>query len=528
MPMAELLSVTGLSKSFGSISVLENIGFAVPTKSVVGLVGENGAGKSTLFNILTGLVRADAGTIVYRGKPFQPRSYKEAFELGVSRVFQEQSLVLNVPVYENLVLSQERRFTRFGQLVDHRAMIKVAEKIIEDAGLDVDVRRNAGSYDFSKRQAIEIARACMAPRHLMGIEDPLVLLDEPTSALDREDETAFFDLLVRMKRHASFIFVSHRLTEVRDISDTIHVMKDGRIAGTLAPQEAEEKILHGLMVGRARADDYYHTERQRVVDDAPIVCRVNRLSGVEFSDVSFDLRAGEIIGIGGLLDSGKSALGKAIAGVIPPSSGTVALGEMPPQKPDIADFVQNGLGYVPAERLVEGIIPSLGLAINLTLPSADQFSRFGVWQLARERSAADMAIKRFAIRSGSATMPLRNLSGGNQQKVVLARWLRRDLKVLVLDNPTRGVDAGAKEEIYMHIRALTEQGVGVVAITDELTELIGMANRILIMQRGRVVAEISSPPSGKPSEHDLIPHMLPGQALTGAVSQQTAAMGPSA
>jgi len=495
----------------------------------MGLVGENGAGKSTLFNILTGLIRADAGTVVYRGKPFQPRSYKEAFEVGVSRVFQEQSLVLNVPVYENLVLSQERRFTRFGQLVDHRAMIGAAERIVEDAGLDVDVRRNAGSYDFSKRQAIEIARACMAPRHLLGIEDPLVLLDEPTSALDREDETAFFDLLLRMKKHASFIFVSHRLTEVRDISDTIYVMKDGRIAGTLTSEEAEEKTLHRLMVGRARADDYYHTGRQQAVEGHAVVCRVSHLSGAEFSDVSFDLRAGEILGIGGLLDSGKGALGKAMAGVIRPDRGTVALGGMPPQKPDIAHFVRNGLGYVPAERLVEGIIPALGLAINLTLPSADQFSPLGVWQLGREREAAEQAIARFAIRSGSPAMPLRNLSGGNQQKVVLARWLRRDLKVLVLDNPTRGVDAGAKEEIYTHIRALTEQGVGVVVITDELAELIGLANRIMIMQRGRVVAEIPSPPADKPSEHDLIPHMLPGQALTSlATPSELAAMDRSA
>jgi ribose transport system ATP-binding protein len=516
--MTELLRVAGLSKSFGPISVLEDISFAVPTRSIVGLVGENGAGKSTLFNIMTGLIRQDAGQMVYRGKPFQPKSYKEAFELGVSRVFQEQALILNVPVYENLVLSQEHRFTRLGQFVDHGAMIKAAEKIIEDAGLDVDVRRTAGSYDFSKRQAIEIARACMAPRHLMGIEDPLVLLDEPTSTLDREDETAFFDLLLRMKQHAAFIFVSHRLTEVRDISDVIHVMKDGRLAGTLAPADAEEKVLHGLMVGRARADDYYHVERQQSVEDRPAICSVSRLSGRGFADVSFDLRAGEIIGIGGLLDSGKSALGKAIAGVHPPESGTVALGDLPAQKPEIATLVSHGLGYVPAERLVEGIIPALGLAINLTLPSADHFSRLGIWRLDLERKAAEQAIRQFAIRSGSPAMPLRNLSGGNQQKVVLARWLRRNLKVLVLDNPTRGVDAGAKEEIYTHLRALTEQGVGVIVITDELTELIGLANRILIMQRGRIVVEIPSPPSAKPTEHDLIPHMLPAQKTAAASS----------
>ena len=510
--MTELLRVEGLSKSFGPVAVLQDVSFAVPTRSIIGLVGENGAGKSTLFNILTGLIRPDHGAVFFKGRPFRPRSYKEAFAAGVSRVFQEQALILSAPVYENLLLSQEHRFTRFGQLVDRRAMIRMAERIVEDAGINIDVRRNAGAFDFSKRQAIEIARACVAPRHLMGIEDPLVLLDEPTSTLDREDETAFFDLLRRLRRQASFIFVSHRLTEVRDISDTIHVMKDGRLVGTLGPREADEKTLHGLMVGRERADDYYHLDRQQAVAERPVVCRVQGLSGAEFRDISIELRRGEIVGIGGLLDSGKSALGSAIAGVRPPSGGTVTLDGLPSSRPSIRRFVRHGLGYIPAERLVQGIIPGLGLAMNLTLPSADRYSPKLMWRRGLERRAAEAAIRTMDIRSGTPTVPLSDLSGGNQQKVVLARWLQRDLRVLVLDNPTRGVDAGAKEEIYQSIRLLTEQGVGVILITDELTELIGMTNRILIMQRGRVVVELPAPPEAKPSEHDLIPHMLPSAA----------------
>ena len=510
VPGPELLAVSQLAKSYGPIRILHDVSLNVPTRSIVGLVGENGAGKTTLFNILTGLARPDSGAMLYRGRPYAPRSYGEAFSLGVSRVFQEQSLILNVPVYENMALSQEHRFTRLGQLVDRGAMIRVAEAIVEDAGLDVDVRRNAGAYDFSRRQAIEIARACLAPKHLMGIEDPLVLLDEPTSALDQQDETAFLDLLARMKRHASFVFVSHRLTEVRAICDSIVVMKDGRISGSLTPAEADEKTLHGLMVGRDRAEDYYHIDQQRDVSDQPVTYRVSDLSSAEFSDISFGVRAGEVLGIGGLLDSGKSALGKAIAGVQPAKSGTVALAGGAPQQPNIRRLVRDGLGYVPAERLVEGIVPGFSLAMNLSLPSADKYSPYGIWRIDLENSAARDAIRQFGVRSGSPAIPMRNLSGGNQQKVVLARWLQRDLRVLVLDNPTRGVDAGAKEEIYQQIRKLTAQGVGVILITDELAELIGLANRILIMQRGAVVAEIPAPPDGKPSEHDLIPHMLPG------------------
>ena len=350
---------SGFRRATGTFRILHDVSLVVPPRSIVGLVGENGAGKTTLFNILTGLARPDSGAMYYRGERYSPRAYDEAFALGISRVFQEQSLILNVPVYENLVLSQEHRFTRFGQLIDRTAMIKVAEQIIDDAGLDVDVRRDAGTYDFSKRQAIEIARACMAPRHLMGIADPLVLLDEPTSALDRQDERKFIELLARMRKHASFVFVSHRLTEVREICDSIHVMKDGRLSGALDPATADEKVLHGLMVGRERADDYYHIDRQGDVDGRPVIFSVRNLSGPEFSNVSFDLRRGEVLGIGGLLDSGKTAFGKAVAGVRPPVSGTVALGEAPPRKPNIRDFVRGGLGYVPAERLVEGIIPSL-------------------------------------------------------------------------------------------------------------------------------------------------------------------------
>jgi ABC-type sugar transport system ATPase subunit len=508
----ELFRAERVSKSYGHIRILHDVSLVVPPRSIVGLVGENGAGKTTLFNILTGLTRPDTGTMYYHGDHYSPRAYNEAFALGITRVFQEQALILNVPVYENLVLSQEARFTKFGQLIDRTAMIKIAERIVDDAGLDIDVRRDASAYDFSKRQAIEIARACMAPRHLMGIADPLVLLDEPTSALDRQDERSFIELLARMRSHASFVFVSHRLTEVREICDAILVMKDGRLSGPLDPATADEKTLHGLMVGRERADDYYHVDRQSDVEGRPIVCSVRNLSDAEFTNVSFDLRKGEILGIGGLLDSGKSALGKAIAGVHPPASGSVALGEAPPRRPNIRNFVRDGLGYVPAERLVEGIIPSLSLAINLSLPSADHFSPYGLWSLQKERAAAAAAIRQFNIRSGSPLVPLQNLSGGNQQKVVLARWLQRNLKVIVLDNPTRGVDAGAKEEIYQSIRHLTEQGVGVILITDELTELIGMTNRILIMQRGRVVVELPAPREAKPSEHDLIPHMLPSAA----------------
>jgi ribose transport system ATP-binding protein len=502
----------GLTKSFGRPVVLDGVSFEVPANKVVTFVGENGAGKSTLFNILSGLVKPDAGSMQLNGQAYTVRSYGEAVASGVSRVFQEQSLVANVPVYENLLLGQEKRFARAGQFLDKTAMIAAAERIIEEAGIDVDVRRRTSDYDFSKRQSIEIARACLATTHLGGVKAPFILLDEPTSALDRRDEEAFFRLVARVKQRGSLLFVSHRLTEVLDLSDIVYVLKDGQLVAKLDPAATNEQMLHALMVGRERAADYYHERRQRKVEQSEFVIEANGLSepGI-FEDVSLTVRAGEVVGIGGLLDSGKSAVGKAIAGVTPPRAGTVALKGGKATVPQISRFVRRGLGYVPAERLAEGMIAAFSVAWNVSLASgADIFSnRFGIWRRQKEIAVAARYTKELSIRSATPNLRSTRLSGGNQQKVVLARWLCRNPSVLVLDNPTRGVDAGAKEEIYRLIRNLTDSGVGILLITDELLELIGLSNRVLIMQRGRIVTEIAAPVDAKPSEREVVAWMLP-------------------
>lgn len=507
-----LLVVAGLSKAYEGLPILTDISFEIPANRVVTFVGENGAGKSTLFNILSGLIRPDRGTLTLRGEAYHPGGYRDAWEHGVSRVFQEQSLVLNVPVYENMVLGQEHRFTRAG-FVDRAGMIRVARRMVEEAGLEIDVRRQTGAYDFSKRQSIEIVRACLGPIHVAGCKQPLVLLDEPTSALDRRDEEAFFALVRRMRAVGSLLFVSHRLTEVLSLSDEVHVLRDGVLVASLAAETATEPMLHELMVGRERSADFYHEGRQRDVAQAREVLAVSGLSAPGAYDaIDFAVRAGEIVGIGGLLDSGKSPLGKGIAGVRAPAQGTVSLLGGPARTPRIAASVTGGLGYVPAERLVEGLIAPFSAAWNISLGSGGDRAAgwFGLWRMRRERRVAQSYIDKLRIRSATPNMICARLSGGNQQKIVLARWLSRDPGVLVLDNPTRGVDAGAKEEIYAVIRDLTDKGVGIVLITDELLELIGLSNRILIMQRGRVVTAFDAPPHAKPTERALVAWMLPG------------------
>ncbi|HEY0120962.1 MAG TPA: sugar ABC transporter ATP-binding protein, partial [Rhizobium sp.] len=482
-------------------------------------IGENGAGKSTLLNILSGIVQPNAGRMELIGLDYRPQSYHHALAYGISRVFQEQALVPNVPIYENLLIGEEKSFSSAG-FVQRRKMIAAAQRIVEEAEIDIDVRRKTSSYDFSRRQSIEIARACLATSHLSGVTTPLVLLDEPTSALDRQDEEAFFRLMQKMKRRGSLVFISHRLSEVIAHSDIIYVLKDGRLVARIDdPRETDEKTLHGLMVGRVRSADYYKEARQLSVTTHPVRLQASSLSrkGV-FDNVSVTLRAGEIVGIGGLLDSGKSAVGKAIAGVSPPDVGTVRLNDGAADLPDIIRQVRKGIGYVPAERLVDGIIASFPVAWNLTLASgSDLFSNaLGFWNRRREISETERYIRELRIRSATPNLKSSSLSGGNQQKVVLSRWLCREPKFLVLDNPTRGVDAGAKEEIYGIIRNLADQGVGILLITDELLELIGLSNRILIMQRGRVVTEIAAHPDSKPGERDVVSWMLPSENAAAA------------
>jgi ribose transport system ATP-binding protein len=504
------LVVRGVTKQFEASTALDRVDLDIDIAQVVGLIGENGAGKTTMLNVLSGIVAPDAGAMELDGRQFRPSSYAEASAQGIARVFQEQALIPNLRVYENLLLSHEARFTRFGQWVRRRAMVDLAQSIADEAGLGVDVRSPTSELSFSKRQLVEIVRACLVPSRVLGVERPVVLLDEPTASLDKADEAVFFDLIARLRATTSFLFVSHRLTEVLGLSDLIYVLKDGRVVARLEAGEADERRLHALMVGRARDADYYHEAEQAAGDgDVVLEARGLRRAGA-YGDIGLAVRGGEILGIGGLLDSGKSELGKGLAGVDPPDAGEVRIAGGEWRRPEVRKALVDGVGYVPAERLAEGVIAEFPLAWNMSLASgADLFaSAWGLWRRALEEKVALRMIDDLNIRSGRPVIACRKLSGGNQQKVVLARWLCRSVRLLVLDNPTRGVDAGAKEEIYRILRRLTAEGIGIVLITDELLELTGLSNRILIMRHGVVAGVVEAPPDAKPTEVDLLRLML--------------------
>jgi len=506
------LRASGLTKRFGETQALGAVDFSLDFGKITGLVGENGAGKSTLLNILTGITSPDQGTIEISGREVVLKDYADAQMLGLARVFQEQALILNIPVYANLLLGSEARFASLGQFIRRSAMIELAQQMMDTAGVSIDVRRHTGDLSFSERQLVEIVRACMGPVMLFGVGTPIVLLDEPTASLEKRDEQTFFDLITRLREQAgSVLFVSHRLGEILSACDEIVVLKDGRRVGAVDPAEASERQLHRLMVGRERDRDYYHEGEQVDVKDKDVVFAARGLARRgAYDNVNLEVRKGEILGIGGLLESGKSALGRGLAGISPPDAGEIRLMQDGWERPDIAHLIAKGVGYVPAERLVEGMIASLPIAWNISLASGqDVFSTpAGFWRHRREAEVSAELIQRLHIRATSPYQSCDHLSGGNQQKVVLARWLARDLCLLILDNPTRGVDAGAKEEIYRLIRALAADGLAVILITDELLELIGLSNNIAIMRHGRIEAMVPAPVDDKPSEQTLVSLML--------------------
>lgn len=509
------LSASGLSKRYGETLALSDVDLRLEASKVVGLVGENGAGKSTLLNILSGITLPDTGALEVQGVPQSLASYAAAQRAGVARVFQEQALIGNIPVFENLLLGSEARFARLGQFMRRREMITLAQEMIDEAGARIDVRRLTSDLSFSQRQIVEIIRACIGPRTLFGAETPIIVLDEPTASLEKGDERLFFDLVDKVRRYSAVLFVSHRLMEILDICSEIVVLKDGSRVASVTPAEADERDLHRLMVGRERDADYYHEEKQRHEDLGQPAFAARSLTRHDvYEDVGFEVRGGEILGIGGLLDSGKSELGKGLAGIDCPQQGEIRLGDGAWTKPDITKLIPAGLGYVPAERLAEGMIASQPVAWNISSASgSDLFSTaWGIWRHRQEATVSARFLQKLRIKARSPQTPCVRLSGGNQQKVVLARWLARPLRALVLDNPTRGVDAGAKEEIYALLRALTAQDVAIMLITDDLLELIGLSNRIAIMRQGKLARIIAAPADAKPTEQMLVATMLGADA----------------
>jgi ribose transport system ATP-binding protein len=502
------LELIGVDKAYNGIPAIQGVSFALKRHQVLGLVGENGAGKSTILGVINGVVPPDGGTLRIQGNNVDFGHPDEAARHGVATVFQEQGLVPQLLVYENILLGREKTFSACGVL-RRQKMIALAQAVFDDLHIDdIDPRAVTGDLSFGQRQLVEIAKAFALAR--VYPVDPVILLDEPTSALSEKEAEKLFNGIQHWRTKASIILVSHAMSDIFRCCDAVVALKDGKVVAQLSATETSPDHLHELIVGRKREKEYYKEFRQRQPAgrkrlEVRSLCKEGAVQ-----DVSFDLYEGEILGFAGVLGAGKSVVASMIAGALPRDGGEVVIEGEPMTSGSSFRAISAGIGYVPAERNLAGIIGAHSLEWNLTLPALSKIRSLLGLSISPRKSAAmsDLWLNRLKVRPPGRSALARNLSGGNQQKVVFAKWLARGVSMLVLDEPGRGLDVGAKEEIYDLIRDVVAEGASVLLISDNLPELIGLSNRIIVMRKGRVTAEFHANVGAKPEESAIVRYMI--------------------
>lgn len=505
--MVPALELRDVSKSWGPVQALRNVNLTLKRHGVLGLVGENGAGKSTLISIINGTGRPTTGSVRVNGKDAALGHPSEAGRIGVATVFQEQGLIHNLPVYENILLGREREFARAGILSQSR-MVALAREVLNDLELDIDPLATTGNLSFGSRQLVEIAKA-FAVGKVWPVE-PIILLDEPTSALSEAETQLLFNSIRRWRGKASIIFVSHHLKDVFAVCDDVVALKDGTVSGQWPISEATPDILHQAIVGRSRSAGYYkETEQREQLGEVVLSVQDVSVSG-QLERLSLEVRAGEILGVAGVMGSGKATLGQVITGSVKPDTGKVVVNGRALRPGSRISALQADVGLVPSERNKAGLIGMHSLQWNLTLPSLPRFRipHTPILSEQRQSEVAETWIKRLRVRTRDKDAQIRSLSGGNAQKVVFAKWLARGIKVFVLDDPGRGLDVGAKEEVYSLLRQLARDGVAILLISDNLPEVIGLSNRIITMKGGRISSEVPAPIDGKPAETAVVSGMV--------------------
>ncbi|HEL1012744.1 TPA: sugar ABC transporter ATP-binding protein [Streptococcus equi subsp. ruminatorum] len=473
------IEMTAISKSFGTNKVLEKIDLVLHSGQVHALMGENGAGKSTLMNILTGLFPASSGTIVIDGVEKQFSNPQEAEAFGISFIHQEMNTWPDMTVLDNLFLGREIKGA-FG-LLDQKAMKEKAKRAFDRLGISIPLDLPIGSLSVGQQQMIEIAKSLLS-------EVSLLVMDEPTAALtDRETESLFQMIASLKKEGVGIVYISHRMEEIFRVTDLITVMRDGIVVDTKPTAETNPAELVKKMVGRD-IDDYYPVKAAELGE---LVFEVENLSGECFKDISFQVRRGEILGFSGLMGAGRTEVMRAIFGLDKRTAGRIRLNGQDIQVTNSVQAIRAGIGFLTEDRKEEGLILDFSIKDNMTLPSHKDFSKNGFFDDKTSRDFVQKMIDRLRIKSGRPEMVVGNLSGGNQQKVVLAKWIGIAPKVLILDEPTRGVDVGAKREIYQLMNELAERGVPILLVSSDLPEVLGVSDRIVVMHEGRITGELS-------------------------------------
>ena len=503
-----LFRTSGIGKTYGTNTVLRDIDIEIYRGKVIGLIGENGAGKSTLLKILTGVESPTTGTMEMNNRPYKCSSLLEANQQGVGMVFQEQSLVGNLSVAQNVFLGREKLYSKYG-LVNWKKMNEETKNVLRQMNVEYILpKTKVHKLDFAARQMVEIAKVLdIATRATKNRS--IIMLDEPTTVLTDDEIKILFEQIHRLKELGNaIIFVSHRLQEVLEISDVIFVLRDGVNTAILDAADANESILYEKMVNRETPDEYFITSRQTVPKDE-VVLSVKELSRYgEFKDVTFDLKKGEILGLCGLEGSGKESVCKVLCGDDEYTSGEITFKGKKRRFKTPKDALKAGIISIPKDRRDEGIVGILPVEENIPLSSLNDLAVLGFISPKKQKSLARHWVKLLGIKCFSIKDLLNRLSGGNAQKVIFARAIVGGCDVIILNHPTRGVDIGAKEDIYNLIRDISEKGTSIILLGDTLDECIGISSRILVMKDGLLNGEFDCGAENKPSELEIIRKML--------------------
>jgi len=471
------VQMTGISKSFAGVRVLNEVDFDLRRGEIHALVGGNGAGKSTLMKILEGVYTPDAGEIRVDGQPVQIRTPQDARALGIGMIFQEFSLIPTLSVAENVFLTREPRRGRF---IDDRASEEQTRALFSEMGEVVDPRARVGDLSTGYWQLTEIAKA-------LAQDARILIMDEPTSTLTETETQSLFRLIAKLQaRGISIIYISHRMEEIFRITDRITVLRDGRRVSTESTSQVTMENVIDDIVGKTMESAFAWQERHVTRDGAPLLSARGLTAGARVRDISFDLYPGEILGIAGLMGSGRTELARALFGIDQIDAGEVLIrGERASiHVPD--DAIEAGIALVPEDRRSQGLVLDHTVKDNITLPLLPKLRRLGLIDDARGGSIAGSFVRSLQIKTNSIDTPVRLLSGGNQQKIVIGKWLATEPEILIMDEPTAGVDIGAKTEILGVIRGLADQGKGIIVISSEPAELLAVSDRILVLREGRL------------------------------------------